>query len=256
MKKTPGASPGSSASPGAGSGAGARDGGRAWSRPWLALGIAALGLVVAVFSYPLYSATGVGAAIGSAPGWLRALVDLAVATLPLLVAVLIAGWVASTGGAGRATGIRSWRFLDVFAGISVALVARSIVELISPTTATLDGGLGVVDVCAVTVALLGFALVSPLMEELFFRGLVQRALGDALARAGAVLAGTVSVLVSTCIFIGAHLAAEVTVPVVSVVAWVLVGLGCGILTLLTGRLGGAIAAHVVFNGIGVALIVW
>jgi membrane protease YdiL (CAAX protease family) len=33
-----------------------------------------------------------------------------------------------------------------------------------------------------------------------------------------------------------------------------VGLGCGILTVATGRLGAAIIAHVTFNGVGVLLL--
>jgi hypothetical protein len=46
------------------------------------------------------------------------------------------------------------------------------------------------------------------------------------------------------------------VPVGLLVGTVAVGLGCGVLTLLTGRLAGALIAHVAFNAIGVALLIW
>ena len=44
------------------------------------------------------------------------------------------------------------------------------------------------------------------------------------------------------------------VPIGLLVGTLAVGVGCGILTLVTGRLGAAIIAHVTYNAIGVGLL--
>ena len=107
------------------------------------------------------------------------------------------------------------------------------------------------------VLVVGIVLVTPVVEELFFRGLMLRALDDALAAAGRAIAGTVAVVVSSAVFVLLHtLPSGENVSVGLIVATLGVGVGCGILTLVTGRLGGAIVAHVVFNAIGVALLIW
>ncbi|WP_206759221.1 type II CAAX prenyl endopeptidase Rce1 family protein [Microbacterium ureisolvens] len=195
-------------------------------------------------------------------GWppaLARLTDLVVLSAPLLAAVIIAARV-SRDRFATATGLRGFAWVDAAAGVGVGLIARALVELVAPTAGGIGGGLEVESAGVaggIVVALAGAVLVTPLIEELFFRGLLQRALGDALAGAGRAVAGIVAVVVSALAFVALHvLATGGNVPVGLLVGSLAVGLGCGILTLLTGRLAGAIVAHVVSNAIGVALLIW
>ena len=130
-------------------------------------------MVVLLSTYP---------ALVSWPPALRRLVDLVVLSAPLVAAVIVAGRLAADGIA-RATGIRRWRWTDAALGVLVALVVRAIVELVSPTTGSLFGPLETTpDTTATVVLVIGLVLVTPLVEELFFRGLVLRATQDALGR--------------------------------------------------------------------------
>ncbi|MFE5407260.1 type II CAAX prenyl endopeptidase Rce1 family protein [Microbacterium sp. NPDC056569] len=226
---------------------------RAWRHPWAAVAVASVGaLLVAVVILWVPS---MHAALVRWPPVLVALVDLLLLSAPLIGAVVVAVRVSGDRFAA-AVGLRGFSWTDVVAGLGVGLVARGLVELVAPTL----GGVGWDEsgaMAAAIVALAGAVLVTPLIEECFFRGLLQRALGDALGGAGAAVAGTVAVLVSTAVFTGLHaLAAGEFVPVGLLLGTAVVGLGCGVLTLLTGRLAGALIAHVVFNAIGAALLVW
>lgn len=226
----------------------------AYHRPWPAVLIAAAGaaLTVAVLlGYPVLRAQ-----LRALPAGLTALIDLVVLNLPLVAAVIVAGMLASNVGIARATGIRPLRGLDIPAGIGVGLVLRALVELVAPTTGSLGGPFGGVPPLLTTVVLvLGIGLISPVCEELFFRGLLLRALADALGGAGRILSAVVAIGVSTLAFTAVHfVTATGGVAVGALLAPVAVGLGCGILTVVTGRLGAAIAAHVVFNTIGVVLL--
>ena len=82
---------------------------------------------------------------------------------------------------------------------------------------------------------------APLIEELFFRGLVQTRLVD---RYGAA----VGIGVTSVLFGAAHLIGWVG-PITFVFATAITGAGIvlGLLRHLTGRLGPAILAHVCFN---------
>lgn len=163
----------------------------------------------------------------------------------------MAGAVAGSGGVARATGTRSWRWLDVVLGVGTGLALRAVIELMHPTSGSFER----VEVTAVVAFVVVAVVVSPTVEELFFRGLVVRALADALAGAGAVIASTAAILCSTAAFVGLHVAAfGDDVPVSLIIGTSLVGVGCGVLTLLTGRLGAALAAHAVYNLGGVVLL--
>ena len=228
--------------------------GRAWQHPWVAVAVAAVGaLLVAVVILWLPS---LNSALLRWPAAVVGVVDLVLLSAPLLGAVIVAVRVSGDRFAA-AVGLRGFSWIDLVAGLGVGLVARGLVELVAPSV---GGGFlgGATDAMAATiVALAGAVLVTPLIEELFFRGLLQRALGDGLAGAGRLVAGVVAVLVATAIFTGLHvLAAGEFVPVGLLLGTVAVGLGCGFLTLLTGRLAAALIAHVVFNAIGAALLVW
>lgn len=231
--------------------------GRAWRHPWVALAVAAVGALLA--AAVILWLPSVHFALSGWPAVVIALADLVLLSAPLLGAVLVAVRVTQERFAA-ATGLRGFSWIDAVAGVGVGLTARALVELVAPTAGGLGGGLVADDSsvpAATIVALAGAVLVTPLIEELFFRGLLQRALGDALAGAGRWVAGVVAVLVATAIFTGLHvLAYGAFVPLGLLLGTVAVGLGCGVLTLLTGRLAGALIAHVVFNAIGAALLIW
>ncbi|WP_164515426.1 CPBP family intramembrane glutamic endopeptidase [Microbacterium sp. 10M-3C3] len=101
--------------------------------------------------------------------------------------------------------------------------------------------------------LLAGVIVAPVLEELFFRGLVLVAVYTAVRRlAGAGIATFAAALVSTGLFVVAHaLLAPVTWD--AAVSLALVGLINSLIVLLTGRIWGAVLAHAVYNGIWIAL---
>lgn len=98
------------------------------------------------------------------------------------------------------------------------------------------------------------ALVTPTLEELFFRGVV---LVSAFAllrnRVGAIAAGTAAVALSTALFVAAH---TLTAPrdAWELVAITLLGVVAGAFVLGTGRIWSAVAVHVVYNASGFALL--
>ena len=185
-----------------------------------------------------------------------------VLSLPLVLAVAAAVAFASRSGIAAALGLGSWRWTDVVVGVSIGLVVRAAVELITPSTGSGLGGTGfgpvespALRMVATVVLALGVIVVSPVVEEVFFRGLVARAMVDALQPLGSTVAGVVAVLVSTGAFVALHLIPSgAAVPVALIVGTAGVGLGAGILTILTGRLAGAITVHVVFNALGVVIL--
>ena len=108
-------------------------------------------------------------------------------------------------------------------------------------------------------------LLAPLLEELFFRGLVLRAVYNAVARwrgraqpadvPTRVRAVWVSVLVSGLSFMALHLyqSTDVVLLIVLGGSTLLLGVVNGIVAIRTGRIGAAVIAHVVFNGSGILL---
>jgi uncharacterized protein len=192
------------------------------------------------------------------------LADLTV-WVPLTVAVLgvarIVGWgrlwsrLGVVAGSGSSLAV----VVDVFAGIAIALVCRALDAFLSlsffGTTGlerqlTLGGGPGAL---YLVVAVVGTCVVSPVIEELFFRGAFQRGLAAALPRRGRFLA----VVVTAGLFAFAHVftgnatssLAGLEVFVTTFVLGVLVGT----LVAVTGRIRGAVLAHVLFNAVAVAL---
>jgi membrane protease YdiL (CAAX protease family) len=230
----------------------------AYLRPWLATAIAGGAVVVTLVL--VWTSPGMRDVLARWPGWAMRLFDLVVLSAPLVIAVVLAGRLAADG-IGRATGIRRWTWWDATLGLCAGLVARAVTELVAPTAGRLLGPFDV-EVTAALIAdaavlVVGVVLVTPVVEELFFRGVMVRALSDGFAGAGRAVAGTVAVAVSSVVFVLLHIVPSGTAPAVGVVVGTLaVGIGCGILTVLTGRLCGAVIAHVLFNASGVALLIW
>ena len=231
---TPGASPGSSSF---------------YRRPWIALLLAVAGIFIAA----LVGAGWRGVALEP---WVSRALDIVVLSAPLVAAAVLAIAFAGARGFFRRV-VLGWRWTDAVLGVAAGLTMRAVIEVVAPTSGTLVGGFGVVSVAAIVVFAIGAVLVTPIVEEVFFRGVVLAAMLDLCTSLGRVTAAVVGIAVSSAAFVALHLS-----PIGGSVAWgavlppLLVGVGCGILFALTRRLAAAVIAHVVFNAIGVALLVW
>ncbi|WP_426737844.1 CPBP family intramembrane glutamic endopeptidase [Plantibacter sp. 2H11-2] len=178
--------------------------------------------------------------------------------LPLVLAFVIVLLVPSLRPTAPTAVRWTIRPIDLLWGAAAGLLLRIIVsslEVLSygglPATAGNTVPLATADdVVYVVVALLSVILVAPVIEETFFRGLVLPSIIGML-RGGRWIA----VAISALLFAVLHLLAVTTVAqaIVVGVGTLLVGLGAGSLAVLTGRLGPAIVAHVVFNASILAL---
>lgn len=179
--------------------------------------------------------------------------------VPLLAAIVVAG-----GRRGAAFWVRGLRLtvrpIDLIWGLGVGLLARTVASLIEIWGYGGIGSTGVrlgetaYDAWWVFGTLLAPVLLAPVIEETFFRGLVLRAVhGQAAARGASWAAAPIAVGVSGLTFALLHLMAlnlnsTTTVVVVGSVT-LIVGLATAWLSLATGRIGGAIIAHVTFNAL-------
>ncbi|WP_206751179.1 type II CAAX prenyl endopeptidase Rce1 family protein [Cryobacterium serini] len=223
--------------------------------------------------------------------------------VPLLVAIGVTGFavsrrsrLASSAGVSIVRLLRlAIRPIDLVWGLAVGLLARTVASLIEigvyGTMGTTGAAFGetVYDLWWVFGALLAPVLIAPVVEELFFRGLVLRAVYEQVAAArerktgnivdtpsstslvpgvsqinrsdppdtrrqnAGCTAGPIAISVSGLTFALMHL---VTIDVGSTDAIVVVGMSTLIfgmaaasVSLATGRIGGAIIAHVTFNSL-------
>jgi membrane protease YdiL (CAAX protease family) len=97
------------------------------------------------------------------------------------------------------------------------------------------------DAVGVVLLVLVVVVLAPIIEELFFRGLLLRSLERRVGRWGALI-------ISSLVFGAVHLQA------LQFLALTVIGLVLGWLTQHFGRLGPAIWAHVAFNGVATALL--
>lgn len=145
----------------------------------------------------------------------------------------------------RDAGVGAAAAIPVLAGIyAIELwgggepVRRPSAELLLP-----EGSVGFGYAALVVV---GLVVVTPVVEELFFRGLLLRA-GE--RRWG----GAFGVGLSTVVFALVHLEPGVTAPLRLLAEIGLLGLVFGVLAVRTGRLGPSIVAHAAVNAVGVAV---
>ncbi len=96
-------------------------------------------------------------------------------------------------------------------------------------------------------------VIAPVIEEFFFRAVVLVSLYSLLRRpVGSVVAGGVAVVASTGLFVMLHTLSG-ALAVDAVLSLALLGLVCGLLVMLTGRIWPAVLVHVVFNASFVVL---
>lgn len=225
------------------------------------------GAAIAASSWDTTSPTGAGAYVGRV-GAQRFVLDTEPTALGLpiwaVVALQVPLW-ASLAGAVWLAGDRRWatvadRFGVRFArrdaplGVGAGAVAQlAIVPLLylvlfrvfdeadvsGPARALTDRA---GSVWSVLLLVVGVGLVAPVVEELFFRGLVLRALEPGLGARWALVASSV-------VFAGVHF------QLLQFPALLVFGLIAGTLAQRQGRLGGAIWAHIAFNMVTVVLLV-
>lgn len=153
----------------------------------------------------------------------------------------------------RPAGLLRFRALDLLYGLVLGAILRTAqgwLELATggsgafPSYPTVDGALPTGWLLTDGV---GAALIAPVLEELFFRGVLLVALFTVLRRPlGAVAAGVIALCGTTGVFVLVH-ALTLTLSVGSALSLALLGAVCAALVLLTGRTWGAVLVHVVFN---------
>jgi membrane protease YdiL (CAAX protease family) len=233
-------------------------------------------------------------ALATQPQLRWALEQVVAGWLPLVAVVLLACFWRGRRSLASDFGLR-FEPIDLAIGLLAGLVLRAsavgIAELtraVSGTPSTpYGGGVGSDPLWFALTAVVAASIVTPVVEELYFRGLVLRSLQQAVlgpgpgtdqgpgpgpgpgtdqgtgpatgTAAGAPdrrrLAATVAVIGSSLLFVVFHLdgAPETAAAVSRLITLFVAGLVLGCLAVLTRRLGPSIVTHVVFN-VSVAVI--
>lgn len=278
-----------------------------WRPQWRRnLVCAAFGLVVAVVAARMFTAVGATGLIVS--GSLQDVLAYLATWVPMLAAVVVAylgaGWRGAAAGLGlrggglpgrvgvplgggprRDVGVPlgvAWSLgalwaVDVLWGVAAGCLARAIdafvnIALYRSTGLNPQPSLGAgIDGWFIVTGLLAPVLLAPVIEEIFFRGLLQRSLIAGLGRGmPPVVAAIGGVVVTSAVFalvhilVGMSATGGATVFGPAAIGTAMVGLGlstfvfalaAGAIAAATGRIRGAIVAHVVFNGLAV-LLTW
>ncbi|QAY74722.1 CPBP family intramembrane metalloprotease [Agromyces protaetiae] len=191
----------------------------------------------------------------------QALGAFLVVWVPLLAAIALAARAARRGGTPFIAR-PFFRPIDVLWGAGVGFLARGAAAGIEiAITGRMSGTGALIEPEPSTVWLVFIVaplIVGPVIEETFFRGTLLPAVRGAALANGArpTTSAAVAVAVSALLFALLH-TLDATSPTLAFVAGAssfVFGLGASLLTVFTGRLGGAIIAHVVFNGLLVALV--
>jgi membrane protease YdiL (CAAX protease family) len=189
-------------------------------------------------------------------GYLAFVLSYAVVWVPLLGACLFACFVTGTRSLRADYGLRVTA-LDVLFGLGAGLLLRAFASVIEIAFYGRMSGLGVqfgdivYDGWWVFGTLLAPILLAPFIEELFFRGLVQRTarrVSERVMPAG--LSVVVSIIASATLFAVLHLteSTNATAAAVLGISTFALGLTSALIAALTGRIGGSIIAHMTFNG--------
>ena len=187
--------------------------------------------------------------------------------VPLLGAVLIArmgGNPASTGGAvvsfaqsSAGSIARQFRWIDLLWGLGIGLLARvaaTIFEIVfygRAGSAQLTFGEQTLDAWWLFGAVLAPVIIAPVIEELYFRGLLLNAIRRYPSRFEPRTLTVAAITISTFAFAFVHLITvqSVTGGTVAGLSTLLFGFAAASLAASTGRLGGAILAHITFNAL-------
>ena len=168
-------------------------------------------------------------------------------------------------------GTRSWateyglsfKLIDVVWGIGIALLMRAGVFALQTLIMGMPSpgaGNGIQIDRNFLPMLLGLivpVLIAPVIEEMFFRGLLLRSLGNQLEawKVSPRISVVIAILVSSALFGAVHILNMPSGPFVLFVFsyTAIFGIALAILSTATGRIGGAIVAHVIFNALVLVL---
>ncbi|WP_322409916.1 CPBP family intramembrane glutamic endopeptidase [Microbacterium invictum] len=211
---------------------------RAWREWLLAVSLVALGLGVLL-----------GAAVSAAWPGPAASVFATVVVVGGMMAPIVWGFTRS-----RPAGLLRFRPTDLLWGVGLGVALCLVRGVITggefPSFTTL-GGLPPAEWWIVDA--FGGIFVAPVVEELFFRGILLVSVFTLLRRpVGYVAAGAVAALVSTGLFILLHAVTAGTDPT-DITSLAMLGFIAAGIVLLTGRIWGAILLHAVFNTAAVAI---
>lgn len=152
---------------------------------------------------------------------------------------------------GVPAGLFSFRARDLLWGICLGLALRIIQGVLTNANSSpfpsLSGAAGTRDELVGLTFRVASGLISPLFEEFFFRGVLLVALFQMARRPlGFAGAGAIATVASASVFVCLHLFfAGLTGEEATQLA--LVGVGCAMYTLATGRLWGAVLIHLTYN---------
>lgn len=165
----------------------------------------------------------------------------------------------------------SFRPVDLAIGLGIGLAGRVFTALLTGAAIAITGysperGNLVLSAEPLWIVLNGVLIaiiVAPVVEELFFRGLVLRAIRNRLLRRNPTdsrtqrRAALAAILLSSAAFMLLHLyqSSDWTLFIILAGSTFTVGLLSAVAAVRTGRLGGAIVGHMVFNGSAVLLAV-
>jgi membrane protease YdiL (CAAX protease family) len=219
-------------------------------RQWSLL-VPMIGLALAGVLLPVATARWVPYPVQSVLGYLVVWVPLAAATV---VAVIIAKR-RSADSSWMVLGMR-WSAIGVLAGAFVGLALRCVALLLELLAAgRIAGGIVGIDggsapgFAGIAGMIAASALVGPIIEEAFFRGVL---LPATVERAGRPPRGPwVGLVVTAALFAGVHALAGAA-PVGTLITFI-AGIGFGLVARSSG-LSAAIIAHIVFNASGLALV--
>lgn len=212
--------------------------------------ILVVGVVVATFAASAASSASTAAIVSVLPIWAA-----------IVVAVLRAVRGEGSGGLVRDLRMRV-RIIDVviglLGGVALALAGVALTAAISGRSPLGGTGIEVVNggrPASYWVATLALPLVAAVFEEAFFRGLLQPAFSRVSAGLGAgrIVATTLAIALTTVCFVAFHLVLNPGGGAAAAVVLILVSVVCGVVAYATGRLGPAVAIHVIYNFAGSAL---
>lgn len=231
------------------------------------------GVPAALLGLALFVAIIVGSALLARVGWIPHTDAVSFALTLVFYAVLVAYIIAVSHRRGLGRLARDFgfelRWVDLPIGVGLAILlhlvegvlnslAISVLKL--PTAPTSNIDLPRSFVWAVVVGLGVASLLAPIVEELYFRGLLLRAVRNLVIRKSRFegdrttrRARMVSILVSAVVFAAFHLyeARNLTMLVVLGLDILAFGLFGGWIATRTGRLGPSIIMHIATNALGV-----
>ncbi|KHL02931.1 CPBP family intramembrane glutamic endopeptidase [Sinomonas humi] len=110
----------------------------------------------------------------------------------------------------------------------------------------------------VALGILAPVVIAPVLEEIYFRGLIQRSLATVLEPLGRAPKWSAAVVLTSLAFALVHALLLIGTPneaMLTGISTFVFALLAGATAAATKRLGGSIAGHIVFNGLGV-LLTW